>query len=134
MYIRRSSGPGTWRRSAAEVIKKTELALVELLRKAKITRWRRHYKNLPGTPDFVFIKKRVAVFVDGCFWHGCPRCKLRSKSNKKFWNQKIKKNRERDARVNRDVVGKGWKVLRFWEHQIKEDPQKAINKIQLALS
>lgn len=113
--------------------KKTEVALLRLLRENKITGWRRHYKNLPGTPDFVFIKARVAIFVDGCFWHGCTSCDFNPRSNWRFWANKIKGNKERDRRVNKDIAGRRWKVLRIWEHQIQKNPEKVIGKIENAL-
>jgi DNA mismatch endonuclease (patch repair protein) len=65
--------------------KQTEQALLALLKRDKITGWRRHLP-LPGKPDFAFTKQKVAVFVDGCFWHGCPKCYTRPKTNRKFWD------------------------------------------------
>jgi DNA mismatch endonuclease (patch repair protein) len=112
--------------------KKTELVLVDLFRNNKITGWRRQYKRLHGTPDFVFLQSRIVIFVDGCFWHGCHYCNLRSKSNKNFWGQKIKNNKARDRKVNILLKKSGWKVLRFWEHEIKKKPEKVIAKIKKA--
>lgn len=99
--------------------KSTELKLVALFRKNKITGWRRHYKRLKGTPDFAFPKHKLAVFIDGCFWHGCKQSKLPT-SNRSFWKKKITSNKERDRRVNKNIRAKGWKVVRIWEHEIKE--------------
>ncbi len=96
----------------------TELKLVALFRQFGIKGWRRKQK-LTGKPDFVFIRDRVAVFVDGCFWHGCPRCYRRPKSNQKFWNEKARKNRARDRHVTRELSTQGWKVIRVWEHQLR---------------
>jgi len=97
--------------------KNTEVKLAALFRKNRITGWRRNYK-LFGKPDFVFRKERVAVFVDGCFWHGCPVHGRIPKSNKKFWREKISRNQKRDRKVLRTLRGLGWSVLRVWEHAL----------------
>lgn len=96
----------------------TELRLAGLLRKARLSGWRRT-SRLPGRPDFVFHRERVAVFVDGCFWHGCSRCIRKVKSNARFWSKKITRNRARDRRVSRDLRSKGWTVIRIWEHELR---------------
>lgn len=98
--------------------KSTELRLAKLLRKKKIWGWRRH-PPLPGHPDFAFGKEKVALFVDGCFWHGCERCYRRPKSNVAFWARKVRENIDRDHRVNRELRGRGWNVLRIWEHSFR---------------
>ena len=108
--------------------KDTELRLMLLLRTAGIRGWRRHAMvTVPDTsrgavrpvlkvkPDFVFWKMRVAIFVDGCFWHGCPRCYVRPKQNRKFWDNKVLYNRARDLRVTKALRKAGWRVLRLWE-------------------
>lgn len=97
--------------------KATELRLIEIFREHGITGWRRNQK-LIGKPDFTFRRERIVVFVDGCFWHGCPRCYQRPKSNRKFWDEKIAANRKRDRRVNRELRGLGWRVVRVWQHQL----------------
>lgn len=75
-----------------------------------------------GKPDFVWPKRKVALFIDGCFWHGCPRCmqRLQSKSNVDFWQAKVIGNRRRDVRVSRKLRRNGWKVLRVWECAVEE--------------
>lgn len=98
----------------------TELRLVEILRANKITGWRRHV-DLPGHPDFVFRKEHVAVFVDGDFWHGNPRRFRLPKSNVKYWKKKILSNRERDKRINRELRGRGWVVVRIWQSSLKNE-------------
>ena len=100
--------------------KTTELRFVEFLRVHKITGWRRHLP-LFGHPDFVFLKYRVAVFIDGCFWHGCKRCKTVPKQNQKFWKEKIERNMLRDKEVGRELRKEGWHVVRVWEHELKKD-------------
>lgn len=98
--------------------KSTELKFVEILKDKSITGWRRNYP-LVGSPDFAFPKNRVAVFVDGCFWHGCPKhCRMPS-SNRKYWKKKIEENMQRDKRTDRQLRARGWKPMRFWEHDLK---------------
>jgi len=97
--------------------KTTEKLFVELLKEWRITGWRRHY-CLPGRPDFVFSKARVAIFVDGCFWHHCPRCGFAPSSNRRYWRAKFARNRKRDKEVTRTLKQRGWKVLRVWEHEL----------------
>ena len=74
--------------------------------------------NLAGKPDISFSSAKVVVFVDGCQWHSCPQHWVRPKSNVAFWDAKFKRNRERDAEVTRLLTAKGWKVMRFWEHEV----------------
>jgi DNA mismatch endonuclease (patch repair protein) len=97
--------------------KTTELRLAEIFRCSQITGWRRR-QNLTGKPDFVFRKERLCVFVDGCFWHGCPRHGTQPKQNAAFWQEKIARNKRRDRLVARSLRRDGWKVVRIWEHQL----------------
>ena len=92
----------------------TEVRLAAIFRAHGITGWRRQYP-LPGRPDFAFPARRLAVFVDGCFWHGCPRHGTSPKGNARFWREKIARNRERDREVNRELRRRGWRVLRIWD-------------------
>lgn len=94
--------------------KTTELRLATALRFFGLKGWRRHLL-LPGKPDFAWPKQKVAVFVDGCFWHGCPKCYRAPKHNAEFWQEKIETNRRRDRRVARQLRSRGWSVLRIWE-------------------
>ena len=96
----------------------TELRLIQTLRADGITGWRRG-SQLPGKPDFVFSKLKTAVFVDGCFWHGCPRHATKPKTRAAFWAAKLNGNRARDRKVNRLLRAKGWRVIRIWEHELK---------------
>jgi len=96
----------------------TEGALATLLRSAGITGWRRHWP-LPGRPDFVFHAQRLAVFADGCFWHGCPRCYRMPGDNRPYWSAKVADNRRRDRRTGAVLRAAGWRVLRIWEHSLK---------------
>jgi len=97
--------------------KATELRLIEIFRTHEFTGWRRNQK-LFGKPDFVFRSQRVCVFVDGCFWHGCPKHGTRPKQNRKFWDAKLQRNEERDHEVDLQLRKAGWRVLRIWEHEL----------------
>lgn len=99
--------------------KSTELLMASLLRKAHITGWRRHLP-IPGRPDFAFKSKKLALFIDGCFWHGCPIHGRRPKSNRAFWDQKIDLNIHRDKKISAELQRLGWHVLRIWEHEVGE--------------
>lgn len=90
--------------------------MMALFRTHGITGWRRH-QAVFGKPDFVFRRQRVVLFIDGCFWHGCPKPKHSPmpKTNAEFWEKKLGKNKERDALVSTMLQAKGWKVLRIWE-------------------
>jgi DNA mismatch endonuclease (patch repair protein) len=112
--------------------KDTETVLARLLRANQITGWRRH-RNLVGRPDFTFQKQRVIIFIDGCFWHGCPEHGTRPKSNTGYWDAKLKRNAERDRAVDAALASKGWHVLRFWEHELKQK-EEIIRKICSALA
>jgi DNA mismatch endonuclease (patch repair protein) len=79
-------------------------------------RFRVQDRSLPGTPDIVFTKARLAIFVDGCFWHACPKHGVLPKSNREWWEEKLDKNRERDAEKDALLADLGWQSLHFWEH------------------
>ncbi len=97
--------------------KGTELRLIFIMRKHGVKGWRRN-QLLFGRPDFVFTKLRLAVFVDGCFWHCCPIHSVNPKSNSKFWKDKFQTNKTRDLLVNKTLKQAGWLVLRIWEHAL----------------
>lgn len=101
--------------------RRTELRMIAAFREVGITGWRRHLP-LPGRPDFAFRAARVLVFVDGCFWHGCARCYRRPASNRKYWDAKVLRNQARDREVTRELKMRGWRVLRIWEHELKDAP------------
>lgn len=85
-----------------------------------------HDKRLPGTPDIVFPRWRVAVFVHGCFWHRCPHCAVGSKevrSNLGYWLPKLERNEARDARAQAELTAQGWRVLTVWECQVADERQ-----------
>ena len=100
--------------------KSTELRLRSSLAGAGISGFTLNDIDFLAKPDFVFSEKRVAVFVDGCFWHGCPKCYKKPKSNQDYWDKKYKSNKKRDLRVATLLKEGGWKVLRIWEHQLRD--------------
>ena len=89
--------------------------------------------DILGRPDFAFPKERVAIFVDGCFFHGCRDHFVSPKANSKFWHDKIESNKQRDLKVNAELTRQGWRVLRFWEHEIEEEIGNAFKLIVGAL-
>jgi DNA mismatch endonuclease (patch repair protein) len=112
----------------------TELRMMVLWRTTGITGWRRGSK-LTGKPDFVFPKLRLAVFVDGCFWHGCPKHGRSPKQNAPFWRKKISRNMERDREVNHALRKLGWRVARIWEHEFsRKNEPKLIRRLLKHLS
>jgi len=113
--------------------KETELALAKLLRRCDVTGWRRQQKIL-GKPDFVFRASRLAVFVDGCFWHSCPRHSNMPTNNRMFWKRKLTMNKARDVFVNRELRKQGWRVVRIWEHDLVRNSQRCILRIHNALA
>jgi len=111
----------------------TDLELI-LRRALWAAGFRYRLKNsLPGKPDIVFKRARLAVFVDGCFWHGCPKHSTIPKSNTAFWKAKLGRNRERDIEVGRTLKRMGWKVIRIWQHELKANSAKAVSRIERAL-
>ena len=111
----------------------TELKLVTLFHAARVRGWRRNAR-LPGKPDFVFPKSKLAVFVDGCFWHGhaCGR-NLKPKRNAEAWRKKIEGNQSRDRRNARILRADGWRVVRIWECTLSNFPRMCIERIKHAL-
>lgn len=97
----------------------TELAIVKLFRRHRITGWRRH-QALFGKPDFVFKEERLALFVDGCFWHSCPKHATKPRNNAAFWQKKLASNMTRDILVVKTLSKQGWSVLRIWEHELAQ--------------
>ena len=101
---------------------KPELLLRKMLLSVGLNKYRLHPKNIPGRPDITFVKKKVAIFVHGCFWHGCPFCKPKlPKTHRVFWRKKIEMNKIRDARKNRELKQGGWRSLTVWTCRLKTE-------------
>lgn len=107
---------------------KVEMLVFSGLRKRKIY-FQKHYKRAAGNPDIALPKKKIAVFIDGDFWHGYQFSKLKKRLPKKYWLKKIEDNIKRDRKNRAKLKREGWKVLRVWEHEIQKNPEKAIGKI-----
>jgi DNA mismatch endonuclease (patch repair protein) len=99
--------------------KSTELKVMELLRQYGITGWRRHWP-IAGRPDFAFPKSKVALFIDGCFWHGHNCRNLTPAQNSDYWNAKRERNQRRDRAVTKQLRAAGWHVIRIWECELEK--------------
>jgi len=122
-------------RIQARANRDTELRLIALFRRNRITGWRRNIK-LFGKPDFVFPKRRIAVFVDGCFWHRHPGCRFSytPKSRTEFWLPKFGQNVARDRLVTRTLRKAGWRVVRIWECQLaKRKRARVLRRLKAVL-
>lgn len=115
--------------------KATEWRLRARLVASGISGWRMNAADIEGKPDFAFDKARVVVFVDGCFWHGCPlKCRNIPAANHDFWLRKITGNKKRDRLVNRRLKRSGWRVLRFWEHDLRRRPEDVLQHVKSAVA
>ena len=103
----------------------TELRLVALMREHRITGWRRNAAVF-GKPDFIFRRERVAVFVDGCFWHGCPKHATKPTTRAAWWAAKLGRNKDRDRLVGRTLRKQDWRVIRIWECDLKSKSSRRI--------
>lgn len=100
----------------------TEAVVDLVLRREKIGGWKKHPLNLPGKPDFFFVRHKLAVFVNGCFWHSCGRCLRRVPSTRRsFWRAKLSENSRRDSRVSRNLRSAGYHVMTIWEHELRSE-------------
>ena len=114
--------------------KATELALITFLRHHGIAGWRRR-AGVFGHPDFVFAKCKLAVFVDGCFWHGCAKHASYPTSNRTFWTAKLSRNKARDRLVVSTLRKRGWRVLRIWQHELsRKNEQRLLRRLRGAIS
>ena len=108
---------------------KPEMIMKEVLKGLYL----RYQPKMLGNPDFASKKNGVVIFIDGCYWHACPKCYKEPKSNRKYWIPKIQKNINRDKRYTKELKNAGWKVLRFWEHQVLKNPLICRDKIVKAM-
>jgi DNA mismatch endonuclease (patch repair protein) len=107
--------------------KSTEMKLAVILRAHAIKGWRRH-QRMRGNPDFVFRRERLALFVDGCFWHGCSQHGHLPQSNQQYWRPKITRNIARDRATNQLLRRSSWRVFRVWAHSL-DSPHKVARRI-----
>lgn len=112
---------------------KPEIALRMALRALGCSGYRLHRKDIPGRPDIAFVGRRVAVFVDGAFWHGHPD-HWHAETASEYWQAKITRNQERDRTANERLVSQGWQVIRLWDFEVMADPLGCAEKVALRLS
>lgn len=110
--------------------KSTELKLIQIFKEKNIHGWRRNY-NVKGHPDFVFLEKRIAIFVDGCFWHGHDCRNTRPKDNEEYWTKKRERNMKHDREITEYFENRGWMVIRIWECELKKE--KYMSKLEILL-
>ncbi len=107
--------------------KTTELRLIKVFADYNISGWRRHYA-VKGHPDFIFPKKKIAVFVDGCFWHGHDCRNTRPESNKEYWEKKRMRNIQHDRAITKRFEDRGWTVIRIWECEMKKNKRESLER------
>ena len=105
---------------------KIELQFKNLLKGLRF----RYQPKIKGSPDFAFKKYKIAIFIDSCFWHKCPKHFRQPSTNRRYWIPKIKRNVERAKETNVNLRKDGWRILRFWEHEIKKFPERCIKKVK----
>lgn len=114
---------------------KPELMVRRILRDSGHPGYRINWKKAPGRPDIAYPGRKIAIFVNGCFWHRCPHCNLPvPKSHPEFWEEKFRKNVERDKRKTTELESQGWTVYTIWECQLKTDPTGALKEVLESLS
>ena len=113
---------------------KGEIRLRAALRNRGLTGYRKNASTVVGRPDVAYTRWRVAIFLDGCFWHGCPACYVSPKSNEAFWQTKLAQNQARDTVVTTALREAGWTVLRLWEHEVRGSLEKCVERIAGALA
>jgi DNA mismatch endonuclease (patch repair protein) len=111
---------------------KPERMIMDALKKRRIY-FAAHVSKIPGKPDIVFRRKKVAVFIDSDFWHGHPERCIMPKTNPEYWSKKIASNRKRDQQVNRELTNNGWTVIRLWEYDIKHNLEGSLEIILKAI-
>lgn len=114
---------------------KPELRLRRALWNENIRGYRLHWKSVPGKPDIAFPAKKIAIFVNGCYWHRCPKCQPSTpKSNLEFWQHKFETNKLRDFRKNQELVELGWEVLTIWECELKNSIDSQVLRVKNLLN
>ena len=107
--------------------KSTEVKLIQYFKEQHITGWRRGYK-VKGHPDFVFLEKRISIFVDGCFWHGHDCRNTKPRNNAEYWAKKQKRNMDHDCEITALFENRGWTVIRIWECELKKKNRAILEK------
>ncbi len=111
---------------------KPEIALRKALWKNGLSGYRLHWEKVPGKPDIAYPKKKLAIFVNGCYWHRCPHCHPSfPKTHIRFWKNKFNNNQERDARKTKELQYLGWRVITLWECEVRTSLQDCITRINL---
>jgi DNA mismatch endonuclease (patch repair protein) len=113
--------------------KTTERRFRGLLIGADVRGWKVRPKGLPGSPDIYFSEARLAVFLDGCYWHACPRCGHVASVNRPFWSAKLRRNQERDRQKERKLAEVGLRFIRFWEHELAGEASRCLERLRDAL-
>lgn len=114
--------------------KATEWRLRARLMAAGVSGWRVNARDIMGKPDFAFDRARLLIFIDGCFWHHCTICRNLPQSNAEFWRNKILGNAMRDRHITKRLRRQKWHVLRFWEHELKNEPARVVRRIKQKLN
>lgn len=125
------------RRRTMQAIKskgtKLEKCLFAIMVRMGLYGWKKNVNTIAGKPDVTFFQEKVAIFADGCFWHGCPICRRKlPQTNEKYWEQKITRNKKNAKRVNRQLKNEGWVVIRLWEHEIKDLTKRKTIRMKIA--
>lgn len=111
-----------------------ERRLWAMLAGMRVRGWRKNATDLPGAPDVAFDDRRLAIFVDGCFWHGCPICQRPlPETRREYWKGKIERNIQRAEQYNSQLIQAGWRVIRFWEHEVLRDLRAVRRRLKRAL-
>lgn len=116
---------------------KLERRVFAMLAGMSLKGWRKNADYIIGKPDIIFPHEQVAIFVDGCFWHGCPHCQRKlPQTNREYWQQKINRNIELAEQNNQKLANDGWRVIRVWEHELNSSSERRIfrNEIRSALN
>jgi DNA mismatch endonuclease (patch repair protein) len=114
-----------------------ERKLWSMIAGMRISGWSKNAADVPGKPDAAFLREKVAIFVDGCFWHHCPHCnRPLPETNREYWEKKIHRNVGRDQEINEELRAEGWEVVRIWGHEIKkeENRKRVRSRVRQALS
>lgn len=137
-YIRDKRSPTPLNKNVSKVMSankdintKPELTVRRALWKDGLRGYRLHWKKIPGRPDIVFPSRKLAIFINGCYWHRCPKCNLpMPKTNVEFWRKKFSRNKERDLKKILELEKLNWRVMTLWECEIKNELEFSLNTIK----